>query len=196
MAKSSINPKKVKKSLKEIQSLAESHLYKEINDSFVKGMKNENLSIESLLLNQSDDIYLRTMYEIVNSLELFSNRENIIKSQPESMKSFLENTYRKTIVKSNKGKYEGVYKSKDKNKHIHFEGEVTIEASEEEIKALKTVFLGGDTTVMIDGKEENLASETHMGHDRGVADFIAMNMHDFLKNKWNSIVKDIEKGEE
>jgi len=186
--------KKIKKTLKEILSLAENRIYKEINNSFVRGMENNN-NIESLLLNKSDDIYLKTMYEIVNSMEVFSKKEDIFLSQPANVKTFLENSYRKTIVKPHKEKYEGVYQLKDKNKHIHFEGEITIEATQEEIKAMKTVFLGGDTTVLINGVEENLSSETHMGHDRKVANYVEENMKQFLKEKWDIIVKDIEKGE-
>lgn len=193
MAKNSLNPKKIKKSLQEIRSAAEGMIYKEIHNSFSKGI-NENLDIESLMINQPNDIYLRTMYEIVNSIEMFSNKDKIIESKPESIKAFLENAYRKTIVKPDKGKYAFNYKRKDP-KYIHFEGEITIEATEEEIKAMRTVFLGGDTTIKIDGKEESLISETNMSHDRDVADLVAKNMSDFLESRWSDIVKEIEKGE-
>ena len=193
MAKSSLNPKKVKKSLQEIRSAAEGMLYKEIHNSFVKGM-NETLDIETLMLSEPNDIYLRTMYEIVNSIEMFSKKDDIIESKSDNIKAFIENAYRKTIVKSDKSKYVSNYKKRDP-RYIHFEGEITIEATEEEIKAMRTIFLGGDTTIKIDGKEEILASESHMSHDRSVADLVAKNMSDFLESKWNNIVKDIEKGE-
>lgn len=193
MEKNSLNSKKLKKSLDEIKSKAEEMIYKEIHDSFSKGIK-QNVDIESLMINNQDDIYLRTMYEIVNSIEMFAKKDEIIKSKSESIQEFLKNAYRKTIVKPNKGKYAYNYNKKGP-KYVHFEGEITIESTEEEIKAMKTIFLGGDTTIKIDGKEETLNSETNNSHDRDVANLVAKNMSKFLKNRWENIVKEIEKGE-
>lgn len=194
--------KQTKEMMKSIIDKVQHQMFKDIEASFKKNLKNEMtvLSTTNKEKEETDEIFDRIMFYIVNSLDVtqVTNEEFRLKntSIEKQYNDYIKNTIQGIGIQNTE--FKSNIEENDKNKTISVEFELVGNGSDGDQKAALAAILGGE--VHYEGQDgtgqsvvENVVMEAHNSYSKEYTDKVEKSIENWMKKKFKTTVKNIKK---